>query len=73
MNEPKINDYILTFETTGTTLLFEDMNCETYMPADSLSLYENGTVRAFISKKTIEEMHKIGEGSLVEKMNQVIK
>ncbi len=73
MKTPDIKDFTLTFETAGTTILFEDLNRDAYMPADSLSIYENGTVRAYISKEKIEEMHSIGEKSSVEKTKEVIQ
>ena len=58
--QPKEEDYLFMFEARGTTPIFEDFVSSFYMPSDSLTLVDNGTIRAYIAKKTVAYMGEEG-------------
>ena len=58
--KPKESDYVLTYQADGETFIFEDFTAEYYMPANSLILVKDGTVKSFVSKKMIQLMNEEG-------------
>jgi hypothetical protein len=80
MKTSLVKDYTLTFETSGTTALFEDLINEPYSFPDSVTVFQNGITRSFISKKTIEDMRRAGEQTspqqtqqIIDRLNQIIE
>ena len=67
IDQPKVKDYVFTFEAQGVTPLFQEIVCKDYMPRGSVLLFLNGNVRTFISKASISQMHKIGVEFFTEK------
>ncbi len=57
----RASDYEFTFESEGTTLLFEDICCTHYMPDDSFELGYGSVVQTYCAKSTIQKMQKTGE------------
>lgn len=72
MKDQKIKDYVMTFESRGTTPLFEDLISNSYMPDGSLSIYKDGTIQAFLSKEAIDKMQKMGENSTPQQTQEII-
>jgi len=55
-------DCVLTFETRGTTPLFEDITCDFYNPFQSVSIYKDGILQVYVALATVEAMRERGEG-----------
>ncbi len=64
---PNKEDYVLSFESQGTTLLFEDIVVNYYMPkGESVSFYKNGVKRVFLSKEMMKKLNTLGEKATVK-------
>lgn len=57
---PDINDFEKTFESAGTTFLFEDLVDEVYNPEGTVSLFQNGIKTVYTSNKREEQMREEG-------------
>jgi pyruvate,water dikinase len=53
-------DFLFTFESGGTTFLFEDIVIQHYMKWESLTLAKELNVRVFVPKKTVKLMNEYG-------------
>src|SRR5437016_5166757 len=55
------SDFIFTFESKGTTLLFEDIVIRNYWFGEAIALYNEGRIRDYVSKATVKEFNRDGE------------
>jgi phosphoenolpyruvate synthase/pyruvate phosphate dikinase len=60
------NDFVFTFESGGTTFLFEDIVIQHYMNWESLTLAKGLNVRVFVPKKAVEKMNSFGSKITIE-------
>jgi len=70
---PSSDDYVFTFASQGTSFLFEDICCTSYMPPDSYELGHDGKVETYAAKATIESMGAYGKSRTADDTRKVIK
>jgi len=52
------NKFTFTFESQGTTFLFEDLCASYYLPDGSIETGERGRVRTYCASETVQELQK---------------
>lgn len=70
--ELKHEDFELTFEAKGHTLLFEDLVLTNYLPGPGIVSFVRGVARVFVRKSVLEAIEKIPEAELASYGNRHI-
>lgn len=64
------SEFVFTFESQGTSFIFEDMITHHYMSGDHFKIRRGESTQEWVPKSYIEEMNRIGESRTVETTKQ---
>lgn len=68
----KKSDFVFTFESRGTTFVFENLVVNYYMFGKSVTTHKTDKIQVFVYKKTISDMRQKGESRSPANIQKVI-
>jgi phosphoenolpyruvate synthase/pyruvate phosphate dikinase len=69
---PLLEKFDFTFESQGTSFIFEDLVGEFYVPGESVSLCRNDLKSVYISKETIHGMNEEGRKMSTKELTAIV-
>ena len=69
---PDIKDFEFTFESNGTTFLFENLVCEFYDPPGTASFWRNNSKSCYALKTTLEKLTERGLNTSLQELEGIV-